>query len=156
LPSAKDNRPLNFTEFEKRVGQVIYTSATPGSYEKSNSLNIAEQLIRPTGLIDPEIFVRPVKSSKTYDGQIKDFIKETEKAIKQGGRSIATTLTKKMAEDLSEFLKEKNIKAEYLHSDIKTIERIEILTRFRKGELDCRSGKHKRLPKGWLKAMWLN
>jgi excinuclease ABC subunit B len=140
LPSAKDNRPLNFTEFEKRVGQVIYTSATPGSYEKSNSLNIAEQLIRPTGLIDPEIFVRPVKSSKTYDGQIKDFIKETEKAIKQGGRSIATTLTKKMAEDLSEFLKEKNIKAEYLHSDIKTIERIEILTRFRKGEFDCLVG----------------
>ncbi len=180
LPSAKDNRPLKAEEFEKRVGQRIYTSATPGKYEKENSQNIVEQVIRPTGLLDPEIFVRPIVgkgndtsqkrsssesprvssptevgesrlssedfSEKYYKGQIFDFINESEKVIKNGGRTIATTLTKKMAEDLSEFLKNlpaqagKNIKAEYLHSGIKTIERIEILTKFRKGEFDVLVG----------------
>jgi excinuclease ABC subunit B len=170
LPSAADNRPLKFPEFEERVGQVIYTSATPGVYEKEHSENVAEQVIRPTGLIDPEIFVRPVtavqsgklkvvssgtkKNSKEfstsevvhsepstlYPGQIRDFIAEAEKTIKNGWRVIATTLTKKMAEDLSEFLKEKNIKAEYLHSDIMTLDRIQILTEFRKGKFDVLVG----------------
>ncbi|KND49015.1 MAG: excinuclease ABC subunit B [Parcubacteria bacterium C7867-005] len=140
LPSAKDNRPLMFDEFEKRIGQVIFTSATPSVYEKANSKKVVEQVIRPTGLIDPEVTVRPIQSKGNYDGQISDFINETEKAIKKGGRVIATTLTKKMAEDLSEFLKEKKIKARYLHSEIKTIERIEILTDFRKGVFDCLVG----------------
>ncbi len=140
LPSAKDNRPLKFSEFEGKVGQVIYTSATPGKYEIEKNSEVIEQVIRPTGLTDPEVVVRPIQSSKTYGGQIADFINETEKAVKKGGRVIATTLTKKMAEDLSEYLKEKKIKSEYLHSDIKTMERIEILTKFRKGEFDCLVG----------------
>jgi excinuclease ABC subunit B len=176
LPSAKDNRPLKFDEFEKRVGQVIYTSATPGEYEKKNSEQVVEQVIRPTGLIDPIIEIKPVtevkpgsdnvilgarefsgenslKSSAVasgvssndmskpgYKGQIFDFIDEAEKVIKKGERAIATTLTKKMAEDLSEFLKEKGIKSEYLHSDIKTIDRITILTDFRRGKYDVLVG----------------
>ncbi len=140
LPSAKDNRPLKFEEFEQRVGQVIYTSATPGKFEKEHSEQIVEQVIRPTGLIDPVIEVRPVVESTNYVGQIFDFISEAEKVIKKGDRVIATTLTKKMAEDLSEFLKERGIKAEYLHSDIKTIDRIIILTDFRKGKFDCLVG----------------
>jgi len=156
LPSARDNRPLKFHEFEERVGQVLYTSATPGKYEIEKNPKVVEQVIRPTGLVDPEIIVRPITgkgSSRTvleseksrtvldsqnfYAGQVFDFIVEAEKVIKGGGRVIATTLTKKMAEDLSVFLKEKGVKAEYLHSDIKTIERIEILTKFRRGEFDC-------------------
>ncbi len=152
LPSARDNRPLTFKEFEKRVGQVIFTSATPGKYEKEYSTNVVEQVIRPTGLIDPEVEVRPVQSRNKYGGQIQDFISETEKAVKKGGRVIATTLTKRMAEDLAEYLKENHrqgrdpaksggkIKARYLHSEIKTIERIEILTAFRRGEFDCLVG----------------
>jgi excinuclease ABC subunit B len=140
LPSAKDNRPLTFSEFEKRVGQTIYTSATPGQYEKEHSEQIVEQIIRPTGLIDPVVEIRPIVEKGKYKGQIFDFIKETETAIKKGGRVIATTLTKKMAEDLSEYLKEKGIRAEYLHSDIKTIQRIEILTSLRRGEFDCLVG----------------
>lgn len=173
LPSAKDNRPLKFDEFRDRVGQVIYTSATPSDYEREKSSQIVEQVIRPTGLIDPVVEVRPIISSPNsprgtlgdgearpimetkasvnadgrqikvgseYKGQIKDFIEEAEKNIKKGGRVIATTLTKKMAEDLSEYLKEKGVKAEYLHSDIKTIERIERLTAFRKGEFDILVG----------------
>ena len=140
LPSAKDNRPLTFSEFEKRVGQVIYTSATPSVYEAEHSEQIVEQVIRPTGLIDPVVQVRPIVQKGSYKGQIADFIIETEKAVKKGGRVIATTLTKKMAEDLSEYLKEKGIKAEYLHSDIKTIQRIEILTSLRKGEFDVLVG----------------
>lgn len=140
LPSAKDNRPLQFKEFEKRVGQVLYTTATPGPYEKKNSAVVAEQIIRPTGLIDPTVQVKPVVSKGVYKGQIKDFIKEAEKDIKKGGRVIATTLTKKMAEDLTEFLIEKGFKTAYLHSDIKTIERIEILSNFRRGEFDVLIG----------------
>jgi excinuclease ABC subunit B len=140
LPSAKDNRPLMAKEFEERVGQVIFTSATPSVYEKEHAQQVVEQVIRPTGLIDPEVTVRPVQSKAKYEGQISDFISETEKAIKKGGRVIATTLTKKMAEDLSEYLKEKKIKARYLHSEIKTIERIEILTEFRRGTFDCLVG----------------
>ncbi len=140
LPSCRDNRPLKFDEFEERVGQTIYTSATPASYEAKHSEQIVEQVIRPTGLIDPIVEVRPITEKAKYKGQIADFINEAEKNIKAGGRVIATTLTKKMAEDLSEYLKEKGVKAEYLHSDIKTIERIEILTRLRKGEFDCLVG----------------
>jgi excinuclease ABC subunit B len=154
LPSARDNRPLKFEEFEKRIGQVIYTSATPAEYERVNSEKVVEQIIRPTGLIDPEVVVRPIQPISTrkdlvevprglssgYQGQIFDFITEAEKAIKKGGRVMATTLTKRMAEDLSEYLKEKGIKAEYLHSDIKTIQRIEILTSLRRGEFDVLVG----------------
>src|SRR3989344_4912160 len=133
LPSARDNRPLKFEEFSERVGQVIYTSATPAKYEKEVSEKVVEQIIRPTGLIDPEVSVKPILQKGSYPGQVQDFIAEAEKAIGKGGRVMATTLTKKMAEDLSEYLKEKGIKAEYLHSDIKTIERITILTEFRRG-----------------------
>ncbi|MDO8569507.1 MAG: excinuclease ABC subunit UvrB [bacterium] len=140
LPSARDNRPLRFEEFEERVGQIIFTSATPSKYEKENSNKIVEQVIRPTGLVDPEVAVKPIQARGQYKGQIYDFIEEAEKAIEKGGRVIATTLTKKMAEDLSEFLKDKGIKARYLHSEIKTIERIEILTAFRRGEFDCLVG----------------
>jgi len=154
LPSAKDNRPLKFPEFEERVGQVIYTTATPSNYERENSEQIVEQIIRPTGLIDPEIVIRPITPQKEhtnkleyvgmlngeYTGQVQDFIIEAEKTIKGGGRVLATTLTKRMAEDLAAYLKEKGIKAEYLHSDIKTIDRIKILTLFRKGESDILVG----------------
>ena len=140
LPSAKDNRPMKFDEFEQAVGQVIYTTATPGKFEKEHSEQIVEQVIRPTGLIDPVIDVKPVAEKGSYKGQIFDFIEEAEKVIKKGDRVIATTLTKKMAEDLSEYLKEKKIKAEYLHSDIKTIDRITILTEFRRGKFDVLVG----------------
>lgn len=144
LPSARDNRPLTFEEFAVRVGQVIYTSATPGVYEREHSVppqgKVVEQIIRPTGLVDPELSVRPITETAEYRGQIADFIKETGEVTARGGRVIATTLTKQMAEDLAEFLKEKKIKAEYLHSDIKTIERIDILTKFRKGEFDVLVG----------------
>lgn len=141
LPSAKDNRPLTFDEFGERVGQVIYTSATPGTFETEVSGAPIEQVIRPTGLVDPELEVRKVTgTTKTYKGQIPDFIAESEMVIKRGGRVLATTLTKKMAEDLSNYLKEKGMKAEYLHSDIKTIDRITILTDFRKGKFDCLVG----------------
>ncbi|MEI8123943.1 MAG: helicase-related protein, partial [bacterium] len=138
LPSAKDNRPLKFNEFEARVDQVIFTSATPGDYEKEKSEQIVEQIIRPTGLIDPIVDIKPITEIKGKNlSQVLDFIEETLKVVKNGGRVIATTLTKKMAEDLSEFLKAKGVKAEYLHSEIKTIDRIEILTNFRRGKFDC-------------------
>ena len=144
LPSARDNRPLTFEEFEERIGQAIYTSATPGSYEKEKSVKpegqIVEQIIRPTGLLDPELIVRPVVETGEYKGQVKDFIDEAVKVIEGGGRVLATTLTKQMAEDLASFLRDKKIKAEYLHSDVKTIERIEILTGFRRGEFDLLVG----------------
>lgn len=140
LPSAKDNRPLTFDEFNERVGSVIYTSATPGSYELEHSGTPVEQIIRPTGLIDPEIVLKPVSGKKGSEGQIADFMEETERTVQDGGRVLVTTLTKKMAEDLSEYLKERTIKAEYLHSDVKTIERISILTKFRKGEFDVLVG----------------
>ncbi len=136
LPSCRDNRPLKFEEFEQSVGQTVYTSATPGTYELEKSTIVAEQVIRPTGLIDPVLEVRPIDEKGLYKGQIFDFIAEAQKVIQKDQRVIATTLTKKMAEDLSEFLKEKKVRAEYVHSDIQTLERIEILTRFRKGEFD--------------------
>lgn len=140
LPSAKDNRPLTFEEFEARVGQVIYTSATPGPYELERSGELVEQVIRPTGLLDPEIVVRGVNQTDEYVGQVQDFIEETEKVVSGGGRVLVTTLTKKMAEDLAEYLNQKGVKAQYLHSDIKTIERITILSEFRKGVFDCLVG----------------
>ena len=146
LPTAKDNRPLKYEEFEKRIGSVIYTSATPGEQERIQSGQIVEQIIRPTGLVDPETIVRGVAENGKYKGQIFDFIEEAEKTIKNGFRVLATTLTKKMAEDLSTYLKDlpaqagKKIKAEYLHSDIKTMERIKILTQFRKGEFNVLVG----------------
>ena len=140
LPSAKDNRPLSFAEFERAIGQTLFTSATPGAYELKKSPVPVEQVIRPTGLIDPEISVKPISEKGKYRGQIADFIAEAEEAIKKGGRVIATTLTKKMAEDLAAYLKEKGVKTEYLHSDIETLPRIEILTNFRKGVFDCLVG----------------
>ncbi len=142
LPSAKDNRPLRFEEFEERVGNQIYVSATPSAYEREVSEHIAEQIIRPTGLLDPVIEHRGVKENPEtkYPGQIADFIESAEKEIAQGGRVLATTLTKKMAEDLSEYLKDRNIRAEYLHSDIKTIERINIIADFRRGDFDILIG----------------
>ncbi len=140
LPSAKDNRPLKFEEFEKNTGQKIYTSATPADYEIKSSNIVAEQIIRPTGLIDPEIEIKPIIESGKYKGQVFDFIAEAQKEIKKGGRVLATTLTKKMAEDLSEYLRDKKIKAEYLHSEIKTIDRIEIISNFRRGNFDILVG----------------
>ncbi len=144
LPSARDNRPLKFDEFEERIGQTIYTSATPGKYELEHSVppdgQVAEQIIRPTGLVDPELTIKPIVGSEGYKGQVADFIEEASAVIKRGGRALATTLTKQMAEDLSEFLREKGMKAEYLHSDVKTIDRIDILTAFRKGEFDVLVG----------------
>ena len=144
LPSAVDNRPLKYAEFDERIGQRIYTSATPGKFEytelERSGVPMIEQIIRPTGLIDPEIDLRKVTQIGDYPGQIKDFIAEAEKVIAGGGRVLTTTLTKKMAEDLAEFLTERNINTKYIHSDIKTIERIEILTDFRKGKFDCLVG----------------
>ena len=144
LPSAVDNRPLKFAEFEANVGQCIYTSATPGKYEyekaKEFGLPMVEQIIRPTGLIDPEIVVRGVTGQGEYPGQVKDFIEESVQVIAGGARVLTTTLTKKMAEDLAEFLEERNIKSKYIHSDVETLERIEILTDFRRGKFDCLVG----------------
>lgn len=172
LPSARDNRPLTFDEFEERVGETIYVSATPGKYEfresadeecgihgsrqitnssktqdstslrasHSKECKVVEQIIRPTGLVDPEIIVRPIVSGEKYEGQVKDFIKEAQRVTKRGARSLVTVLTKKMAEDLTEFLKGVGIRAEYIHSDIKTVERIQILTDFRRGEFDVLVG----------------
>jgi excinuclease ABC subunit B len=144
LPSAVDNRPLKFEEFEERVGQRIYTSATPGKYEfallEKSKVPMIEQVIRPTGLVDPEIEIRKVTGVGKYPGQIKDFIDEADKVIKRGARVLTTTLTKKMAEDLADFLTEKGISTKYIHSDIQTLERIEILTDFRKGKFDCLVG----------------
>jgi excinuclease ABC subunit B len=144
LPSAKDNRPLKFEEFKERIGQTIFVSATPGKYEAELSEQTVQQIIRPTGLVDPEVVVRPILEDgdavKPYGGQVQDFINESVAEIKKGGRVLATTLTKKMAEDLSAYLKDKGVKAEYMHSDIKTIERIQIITKFRKGVFDVLVG----------------
>jgi len=140
LPSAKDNRPLSFEEFEKRVGQVLFTSATPADFEFKNSSRVVQQIIRPTGLIDPQLIIKPVVGKGKYKGQVADFITAAEETIKKGQRVLATTLTKKMAEDLSEYLKDKGIKTEYLHSDVETLDRIIRLTEFRRGKYDCLVG----------------
>jgi len=136
LPSARDNRPLTFPEFEERIGQLICTSATPGDYERAQSTQTVEQVIRPTGLIDPEVNIRPITEKGSYLGQVQDLINEVVKTVQKGDRALVTTLTKKMAEDLSVYLKEHNINARYLHSDVKTIERIQLLTEFRRGTKD--------------------
>ena len=134
LPSAFDNRPLKFAEFEKRLNQVIFTSATPAEYEREHSKEFVEQLIRPTGLLDPEISVRPIKN------QIDDLISEINIRAEKDERVLVTTLTKRMAEDLTDYLREAGIKVKYMHSDIKTIERTEIIRDLRMGEFDVLVG----------------
>ena len=138
LPSAKDNRPMNFEEFEQTIGQVIYTSATPNVYEKDRSKQIVEQIIRPTGLVDPEVDIRPITAdeSKGIRSQVEDLIDEIVVRAEKHERSLVTTLTKKMAEDLTEFLLEKGIKVQYLHSGVDTLDRITILSDLRKGTYD--------------------
>ncbi|MEK7624418.1 MAG: excinuclease ABC subunit UvrB [Patescibacteria group bacterium] len=140
LPSAIDNRPLKFEEFLKRTGPVIFTSATPSEYELKNSARIAEQIIRPTYLADPEIEIRPVFDKKKNQGQIDDIIKEIKIAASKNERVLVNTLTKKTAEELTSYLTEKNIKANYMHSETKTLERTRILTDFRKGIYDVLIG----------------
>lgn len=134
LPSAYDNRPLKFAEFNERISQVIYVSATPAEYELSRAGNVAEQVIRPTGLVDPLVFVKPLKN------QIDSLIGEINQTIKNNGRTLVTTLTKKMAESLTAFLKEHGIKVRYMHSDIDTLERIDIVNGLREGEFDVLVG----------------
>ena len=134
LPSAYDNRPLNFSEFEEKLNQVIYVSATPAEFERDRSATIAEQIIRPTGLLDPEIIVRPVS------GQVDDLVGEINAEAEKGNRVLVTTLTKKMAEDLTDYLRELDIKVKYLHSEVKTIERMEIVNDLREGLFDVLVG----------------
>ena len=134
LPAAYDNRPLKFDEFDERVGQMICVSATPGPYEMQQAGQVVEQLIRPTGLVDPEVIVLPVK------GQIDDLIGRINEVTGSGGRVLVTTLTKKMAEDLTAFLNDNQIKVRYMHSDIDTLERIDIITSLRKGDFDVLVG----------------
>ena len=134
LPSAYDNRPLKFPEFEKRMGQTLFVSATPSVYEAEHSSQTAEQIIRPTGLIDPEIAIRPV------DGQIDDILSEIRENTGKGERSLVLTLTKKMAEDLSAFLANEGVRVKYLHSDIETVERMKILRDLRQGQFDVLVG----------------
>ena len=134
LKSAFDNRPLTFNEFDERVGQMICVSATPAEYEKEQAGQIVEQLIRPTGLLDPEISVRPTKN------QIDDLLVEIHNTVKSGGRVLITSLTKKMAESLTEYLKERSVRVRYMHSDIDTMERIEIVDGLRSGEFDVLCG----------------
>lgn len=136
LPSAKDNRPLQFEEFIRHVGQGVFVSATPGTYERQQSTQIVEQIIRPTGLVDPETIVLPVTAKGEYPGQVGDLIVRVQERVAKGERALVTTLTKKMAEDLTEYLKEKKIKVAYLHSDVETLDRITILTDLRKGAYD--------------------
>jgi excinuclease ABC subunit B len=134
LPSAADNRPLRFDEFMERVGQVVFLSATPGPYELQHSGRIVEQIVRPTGLVDPEVIVKPTK------GQIDDLIEQINGRLASDGRVLVTTLTKKMAEDLTDYLLEQGLRVRYLHSNIDTIERIEILRDLRLGEFDVLVG----------------
>jgi len=130
LPSALDNRPLTFEEFQERVGQVIYTSATPGPYELEKSQQVVQQIIRPTGLVDPEVVVKPT------EGQIDDLVGEIRQRVSHGERVLVTTLTKRMAEDLADYLVELGIRVHYLHSEIQTLERVEILRDLRLGVYD--------------------
>ena len=130
LPSAMDNRPLKWPEFQERVGQTVYLSATPGDYELGLSDGVVEQIIRPTGLVDPQIDVRPV------EGQIDDLLAEIKDRVARNERALVTTLTKKMAEDLTDYLLERGIKVEYLHSDVDTLRRVELLRELREGKID--------------------
>ena len=134
LTSAFDNRPLKFFEFEERVGQTIYVSATPGPYELSRAENVVEQITRPTGLLDPEVIVRPA------EGQVDDLLGEVRRVAESGGRALVTTLTKRMAESLTNYLREMNVRVEYLHSDVETLERIRLLRSLRLGEYDVLVG----------------
>lgn len=138
LPSARDNRPLKFDEFDKKMDNLLYVSATPSEYEIKDSSAVVEQIVRPTGLVDPEVIIRPVTENlqKGNRSQVEDVMLEIEKRIEKDERTLVTTLTKRMAEDLTEYLEEKNFKVKYLHSDIGTIERIEVITSLRKGEID--------------------
>ena len=134
LPSAYDNRPLKFDEFEQKIHQAIFVSATPGDYEREHAANIAEQLIRPTGLLDPEVFIRPI------EGQIDDLIGEINATTAKGERTLVTTLTKKMAEDLTKYLTENGIRVRYMHSDIGAMERMEIIRDLRMAKFDVLVG----------------
>ena len=134
LPSAYDNRPLNFDEFYGHIHQAVYVSATPGEFERNHATQTVEQIIRPTGLTDPEIFVKPV------EGQIDDLMEEIRLRTAKGERTLVTTLTKKMAEDLTHFLEESGIKVRYMHHDIDTMERMEIIRDLRLGEFDVLVG----------------
>ncbi len=140
LPSAMDNRPLKFSEFEKRIGQVIFTTATPAEFETKNSEQVVEQVIRPTGLVDPEIEIRPVFDKQKNYSQINDVMAEVKVIAALGQRAIVNTLTKKQAEDLHAFLTEQGFKSNYLHSDVKTFARTEILMNFREGKFDVLIG----------------
>jgi excinuclease ABC subunit B len=131
LPSALDNRPLTFAEWEDSVYQAIYTSATPGKYELHHTQQTAEQIIRPTGLIDPQVDIRPIK------GQVDDLLFEVRQRVERGERALITTLTKRMAEDLSSYLADMDLSVCYLHSDVKTLERVEILQDLRSGIYDA-------------------
>jgi len=134
LPSAKDNRPLDFSEFESKTPQTIYVSATPSDFELKESKQIVEQIVRPTGLVDPEVIIKPITDKK--NSQIDDLTERIIDRIAKGERTLATTLTKRMAEDLTDFLKKKNIKVSYLHSDVDTLDRVQILTELRQGKID--------------------
>ena len=134
LPSALDNRPLTFAEFEDRIGQTVYLSATPGPYETQRSDGVVEQIIRPTGLVDPEVVVKPT------EGQIDDLLEQVRTRVERGERVLVTTLTKRMAEDLTTYLAERGVRVEYLHSDVDTLRRVELLRRLRLGEFDVLVG----------------
>jgi excinuclease ABC subunit B len=134
LDSAIDNRPLKFEEFLTKINTVIYTTATPADYELAHSDRVVEQILRPTGLLDPDIKVRPTKN------QIDDLLDEIQATVGRGNRVLVTTLTKKMAEDLTEYIQDKNIRARYLHSEIDTLDRIEVLRGLRKGDFDVLVG----------------
>ena len=134
LPSALDNRPLTFAEFEDRIGQTVYLSATPGPYETRRSDGVVEQIIRPTGLVDPEVVVKPT------EGQIDDLLEQVRTRVERGERVLVTTLTKRMAEDLTTYLAERGVRVEYLHSDVDTLRRVELLRQLRLGEFDVLVG----------------
>ena len=134
LPSAFDNRPLFFDEFEERISQVVYVSATPGDYERNESSSVVEQLIRPTGLIDPEVIVRPI------EGQVDDLIGEVKDTVARGEKALVTTMTTKMAEDLTDYMATHGIKVKYIHHKVETLERMEIIRDLRLGEFDCLVG----------------
>ena len=134
LPSAKDNRPLNFEEFESKIDQILFVSATPGEYEEEHELLRAEQIIRPTGLLDPMVEVRPV------EGQIDDLVGEVNKEVEKGNKILITTLTKRMAEDLTDYMKDLGIRVKYLHSDIDTLERTQIIRDMRLNVFDVLVG----------------
>jgi excinuclease ABC subunit B len=133
LESAYDNRPLKYSEFDRSINNVIYVSATPNDFEINQSRKVVEQIVRPTGLIDPEVIIRPINGKIS---QVDDLIERIIDQVSKKEKTLVTTLTKRMAEDLTEYLEQKGIKVKYIHSDIKTLERIEIITELRKGVID--------------------